>query len=278
MTIHLAAEVRSGLGEDTFWEWASRSFPGATFDPPPAELPPESALLQYSTLGPPASGGNTIALCWELLPEMKLQLGGRQWDATIERTRACAAACRRRAVASTLALPFYSDCGPCDVLPIGVDTDLFKPVTPEQQCGLRAIHGIPTDRRIGFWMGTNHSMKGADRLEAYARENPDIFWLVVWKTRHERGRPAIASAQHYTHISQQHLAELMQCADFFLSAGRLRPFYLIEWEAMAANLPMVNISGLEKDFVVGLQPREQIFELGWDRTAARRTWLEYIAA
>jgi glycosyltransferase involved in cell wall biosynthesis len=210
------------------------------------------------------------------MPEMRLQLHDSRWDDIIARTEACAAACRRRVVATPLAVPFYEHCGPVDVLPIGVDTDLFKPATPDRRAELRRIHQMPEDRRVGFWMGTNHAMKGFDRLQQYAAENPDIFWIIVSKSRRERC--LLHGASNWTHVPQEFLAELMQCADFLLCPGRLRPFFMVEWEAMSAGLPVVNISGLDKDFEPGANPRDQVFELGWDRASAKVKWLEYINA
>src|SRR5690348_830337 len=112
--IYLQPEVRSGLGEDTFWTWFAREFPESSFDLPPGGiLNPDDVVLQYSTLGPPRTqGGITVALCWELYPEMRRALGSAEWDGVIERTRECARACTHRVVASAACREFYEDCGP----------------------------------------------------------------------------------------------------------------------------------------------------------------------
>jgi glycosyltransferase involved in cell wall biosynthesis len=275
MTIYLAPEVRSGLGEDTFWEWSFREFPSATFSHPPVNLPAGDVLLQYSTLGVPNAFGNTVALLWELHPEMRLQLGGNDWDDVIARTERCAADCRRRVISTRFAAEHYRRFGKVDLLPIGVDAELFKPM-PGQQESLRAKYNIP-DGRVGFWMGTNHPMKGFDRLRDYARENPDVHWIIVHKTRGERGRFPPANSTEFTHIPQAQLAELMNCADFFLACGRLRPWFMVEWEAMACNLPFIDISGLEREFPLSSNPREELLLHGWDRESAKKQWLEYLA-
>jgi hypothetical protein len=278
MTIYLQPEVKSGLGEDTFWCFAEREFPG-TCDPIPAGfLSQRDQLLQYSTVGPPkldpASQGLSVALLWELFPEMRLQLGSREWDDIIARTEKCAFACDRRVVSTKFAVDFYKHCGHVDVLPIGVDCELFRPLRHPED--LRRRHGIPIGKRVGFWCGTKHSMKGFDRLVKYAGENPDIHWLIVWKSKRERGH--LPGATEFVHVPQATINELMNCADFFLSPGRLRPFFMVEWEAMAAGLPMVNISGLEKDFELaeGESPRERVFAEGWDRHSAKARWLRYL--
>lgn len=289
MTIYLAPEIRSGLGERTFWDWAADEFPGATFNRPQPFQYNSDCLLQYSTLGPPDCVETTpprlalpghrgkIALCWELYFEMREQLRSAEWDSAIARTEACAAACDHRVVSTHFAVPFYSRFGHVDLLPIGVDCELFKPVDPSRKPELRAKLCIPENRRIGFWMGTNHAMKGFDRLEHYAAENPDIWWVIVWKTKREQIKGKILrNAVEFTHVPQAQLAELMNTADFFLACGRLRPFFMVEWECMACDLPCVNASGLEKDFEPSFHPREDVLRLGWDRVSAKKKWLDYL--
>ena len=83
-------------------------------------------------------------------------------------------------------------------------------------------------------------------------------------------------AHNYTLVDQQQLSELMACSDFFLCCGLLRPFFMVEWEAMACNLPMVILDDMKKDFVPSANPREDIFRLGWDRKTAIKTWKKYL--
>jgi len=70
---------------------------------------------------------------------------------------------------------------------------------------------------------------------------------------------------------------LIACADFFLSCGRLRPFFMAEWGAMACNVPMKILFDMEKDFGPSANPRDDIFRLGWDRLTSKTTWLNYIS-
>jgi glycosyltransferase involved in cell wall biosynthesis len=243
--IYLQPEVRSGLGEDTFWTWFARTVPGCSFDLPSA-LQPDDVVLQYSTLGPcRVPGGKKVALLWELYPEMRARLGGPQWDRTIDATRACAAESDYRVVSSEFSREFYADCGPIDVLPIGVDTELFRPMHRNM---VRARHGIPDNVRVGFWCGTGHPMKGSDALHAWAAAHPDVRWIIVWKTSSDRGVPPLNTVAERTLVPQPQLAELMNCADFVAVPGRLRPFFMVEWEAMACDLPVIVMGEPTKDF------------------------------
>jgi hypothetical protein len=254
--IYLVPEVKSGLGEDTFWLWFAREFENASFDIP-ATAQPQDCILQYATLGPSkVVGGKKIALLWELYPEMKARGFGGD-DAKIERMKACAAASDCSVITSPLMAEFFD--GEPTVLPIGVDTDLFcrKP-----QAELREKHGI-TATRVGFWCGTDHPMKGRDRMNDYAAQHPGVYWITVSKND---GLP------------QQKLAELMNCADFALFTGRLRPYFMVEWEAMACDVPVIDISECERDFIPGEHPREDVMRLGWSRHDAKKAWSEFLCA
>jgi glycosyltransferase involved in cell wall biosynthesis len=279
MTIFLQPEVRSGLGECTFWVWLEQNIAAHSYDAPRL-LQPEDRLLRYSTLGPPPASHaeHSIALCFELFPEMRLQLGSNEWDEVIRRTQDCAAGCRRRVISTEFSRPFYEPFGKCDLLPIGIDCELFCQRDPRDA---RADYDLPADRVIGFWHGTMHRMKGFDLLLKYAGERPEVFWVIVWKTRQDAREARwqfgeLPGFRQYTHVPQESLAELMSAADFYLSPSRLRPFYMVEWEAMACNLPIVNASGIEKDFAPSANPRDDVLARGWDRKSALKTWMEYL--
>ncbi len=248
--IYLVPEVKSGLGEDTFWTWFAREFAESSFDIP-AVAGPQDVVLQYGTLGPSrVIGGRKIALLWELYPEMRKQGFGGD-DEKIEKLRQCAAASDVRVVTSPMMSEFFE--GDLTVLPIGVDTDLF---CPKDKAAMRTKHGI-TAARVGFWCGTDHPMKGRDRMREYAAAHRDIQWIAVSK----RDR-----------LSQSKLSELMSCADFALFTGRLRPYFMVEWEVMACDVPVVDISGCERDFIPGAHPRDEVMRQGWSRHQAKEQW------
>lgn len=281
MTVYLSAEHISGLGEDTFWTWFQREFPSSKFMVP-NKLNDSDIVLRYSVLGPITSG-KAVALLWELLPEMKVKLRSNVWDEKIRKIRQCAKESQYRTIASPIMKGYYEEFGEVDYIPLGVNTDLFKPIADKEM--LRKKYGLPLDRKIGFWCGTTHPMKGFDKLREWAKEHPEIYWIIVWKQRSET--PNVFAQlkmrlekrfSSYLHVSQETLAELMNAADFFLVPGMLRPFYLVEWEAMACDLPPVIIGEQTKDFVPSNHPREDIFRLKWDRKTVRKIWEEYLTS
>ena len=274
MTIYLNPEVKSGLNEDTFWTWFNREIPSEFYSNQP--LSNNDALLQYSTMGKSRYPNRTICLLWELYPEMKEKLGGSQWNVKINKINEAKNSSARRVVASELMIPYYGDESNIDVLPIGVDTDLFKPLNNKSD--LRAKYALPEDREIGVWCGTDHTMKGYDRLVDYAKAHPDIFWVIIMKgtTRNFKNIVPPRDCRQYIRITQKVINDLFNCGDFFLSTSRLQPFYMIEWEAMAANMPMRIWPEIEKDFIPSANPREDIFRLDWDRKSAKYLWESYV--
>jgi glycosyltransferase involved in cell wall biosynthesis len=251
--IYLVPEFKSSIGDDTFWTWFKREFP-SEYDPPD-EVSDSDRILQYAMLGPSkVKGGKKVACLWELYPELQ-RFGLSDKQQKIDRMHACYASSELKTVSSRALLDYYPN---ATVLPIGVDTDLFRPRNKE---AMRLKHRIPLDRKVGFWAGTNHPMKGVDRKAKYQKENPDVFWITVFKD---------------AKLTQQHLSELMSCADFGLFTSRLRPYFMTEWEMMACNLPIVDISGMERDFVPSAKPRDDVFYLGWDRQMTKRQWAEFL--
>jgi len=271
--IYLVPECAAALGDDTFWIWAQREFPNSVMGAP-TTITKDDVILQYSTMGASAFPEHTIALLWELYPEMKaMHVDPGGVDGRIATINQCSTTSARRVVASPLMIPYYEQPGKTiDILPLAVDTDVFQPY---DKAVMRAKYGIPPNQRVGFWSGTEHPMKGFDQMRVYAAQHPEIFWIVVWTYPWARGNSQ--GHLNFGTVPQRQLAELMSCADFYLSCSRLRPFYMTEWEAMACNLPMIIPSGIQKDFVPSANPREDVFRLHWDRRTAKGMWLDYIA-
>ena len=285
--VYLNPEVKSGLGEKTFWVWMNEDvWPGcSTFDYCHS-LNPGEALLQYSTLGAddlPSKAGDakTIGLCFELHHEMRRALGSDRFNIPIHHSEQVAAACDRRVVSSRLCVPDFDKFGDVDVLPIGVDTDLFSPVASDtHKEDLRANYGVPIRKKVAFWCGTKHQMKGFDRLRQFANKNPHVHFVIVWKSKREQVRNHGVACSEWTHTTQDVFADLLRLSDFSLFTGMLRPFFMVEWEAMASGLSVVDVAGVEREFTPsstdGESNRAKVFELGWDRNSAAKVWRDYV--
>jgi hypothetical protein len=271
--IYLSPKVRSGYNEETFWVWFERNFQNSSYTLPKT-YNEDDTILRYSTMGPiNINPGKTIALCWELLPEMKIVLNQNTWDGLINLTYKTAQSADRIAITSEFSRKYYEPYGKVDILPIGVNTDLFKPFSDEKKNELKLKYNVPLDKEIGFWCGTTHPMKGFQYVQKYANENPDIYWIIVW---YQQIGNFVGNGQQHKLVNQNTMSELMNCADFQLSASILRPYYIIEYEGMACNLPQRKIFEIEKDFEAGENPRDVIFEKKWDRRTCKISWEDYI--
>jgi len=245
----------SGLGEDTFWTWMKRELKNTVKIANPKDIQSKDIILNYSINGKPKYPRQTITLLWELYPEMVFQLQQSFTREMILIKNSTSA--RWLTVTSELMLLYYKDYGYIDILPIGIDTELFKPADKKE---LRNKYNLPQDKKIIFWFGTKHKMKGYDLLKQYMIQNPSYYYIVRLKRNI---------------IPQKQLSELMAASDYFLRTSRLRPFYVIEWEAMACNLPFINI-GIEPEFVLNGDTRTNLLKRKWDRKTALNIWKEYI--
>lgn len=265
---------KSGYGEETFWVWFERNFENISFTFP-KDFFENDVMLRYSTCSPPINikPAKQIALCWELYPEMKNVFNTNEWNNIINKTYETAKSANKITVASRFAKPFYKQFGRVDILPIGVDTDLFRPCSEEEKYKLKLKYNVPLDKEIGFWCGTMHPMKGIQNLQKYAKENPNIYWIIVWYPSHGN---FIGLGQQHVLVNQQKMSELMNLADFQASVSLLRPYYIIEYEGMACNLKQRKIINIEKDFESGNNPRDAIFEHQWDRHTCKKLWDEYV--
>jgi len=268
--IYLNCEVKSGLGEDTFWTWFSREFPDASFDTP-TKLNAEDILLRYSTLGFLPIEGKQMALCWELYPEMKAHFNTAVFDGRARLVDNTARYSTYRTVATQTTSKNYEKYGHVEVIPIGINTDLYRPMKNKKE--LREKYNLPAEKKIGIWIGTFHPMKGISKLLEYAALHPEIEWIIVWKWEMEELK--IDNTHSFVKIKQDQICELLNAADFFLSTSQLEPYYMAEWEAMATNIPFVFFGNVEREFYPSASPREDVFSMGWDRASVKKKWIDF---
>lgn len=270
--IYLNPVIASGLGEDTFWTWFERVFPEAEFGVPD-KIGPKDVVLHYSTKGAAKHPRQSICLMWELYPEMKMQLRTTKYDRYMRAIDQAGRSCARLTISSEIMRPFYDHYGTkLDLLPIAVNADLFRP--SRKVLKLKEKYGIPNDKPVAFWGGNTHDFKGPHLLKKWAAEHPETHIIAAWT--YKQFSSTLPGASNYVQVPQEQLAQLMNCADFFLSTSLLRPYYMVEWEAMACNLPFVFANDLEVEFDPGPNPREEVIRRSWTRKLAERMWRKYI--
>ncbi len=268
--IYLNCEVKSGLGEDTFWTWFRREFPNSSFEIP-KKLNDDDIILRYSTLGFLPVEGKQMALCWELYPEMKEYFNTACFDDRASLVENTARYSTYRSVATTLTAKNYEKFGQVVVIPIGVDTSLYRPL--KNKGALREKYNLPKNKKIGVWIGTYHPMKGVSKLLEYAALNPEVELVIIWKWEMEELK--ISNTHNFVKIKQDQICELLNAADFFLSTSQLSPYYMSEWEAMATNIPFVFFGNAEREFYPSETPRDDVFSMGWDRKSVKKKWIEF---
>ena len=264
-------ELKGALGEDTFWTWFDRVFDN-TICGVPEKLEPHDVVLHYSVKGAAKHSDQTICLLWELYPEMAVQLNTGVYKRQMASIDQAARSCRGLTTSSELMKGYYEPYGKVDVLPIAVNTELFKPL--KDKAALRKKYGIPKKKRVVFWGGNTHTFKGPHLLRSWAAENPDVHIIAVWTYKHFSDQ--LEGASNFVQVPQQQLVELLNCADQFLCTSLLRPYYMVEWEAMATDLPFIFANDLERDFIPSKSPRDDVFERKWDRESAKGVWENYI--
>lgn len=270
--IYLNCEVKSALGEDTFWTWFEREFPSSSFEIP-SKLNDNDIVLRYSTLGFLPVVGKQVALCWKLYPHMANFFGVDMWDDRLQKIYETARYSTYRTVATQESVKDYERFGSVDVIPIGVNTDMYRPMEDKRE--LRSKYEIPQNRKVGIWIGTCHPMKGYDELIKYAAHYPDIYWIIIWKWQMEALE--MSGASNFIKIPEQQISELINCADFFLSTNKLSSYFISEWEAMACNIPFVIIETSKREFYPSDRSRNDVFERGWDRISVKRKWEKFLS-
>lgn len=243
--IYLQPESRPNTPEiedDTFWLWFNRTFE-SSFDVPD-QLKDGDVLLHYGTLGgPKQKGGEKIALLWELYPEMKKQgFSSLHVEEKILAMHDAYQACDMSLVACVTMLQHFPK---ATVLPIGVDTDRFRPNGAERQ-------GV-------LWCGTDHPMKGLEAASAWDKDQGGVTRFV-----------------HKGDMKQAELAKAMSQAESFLFSSMLSPLYMVEWEALASGCKPVHVTDMKRDPDPWGNPRHFVFRQGWDRKYVEQRWREIL--
>jgi hypothetical protein len=159
------------------------------------------------------------------------------------------------------------------VLPLGVDTDLFRPRSNIAE--LRTLYGLPTHYPVGFWRGDLRYNCGYDNLMRYISRNPGTHWVLVFDQLCYPTRLPCHRTIYYD-VSQNTMADLMGCADFGLKTARTEGTTTTDIEAMASGLGLISVRLPNKDTPPSNFTREDVIRYGWDCAQAMRRWRKYV--
>ena len=162
----------------------------------------------------------------------------------------------------------YNEIGDFKVLPLGVDSDLFHQIDKTQ---MRDKHNIPNDRTVKIFVGSQHPVKGFQKIIKMINEDPAIFWILVLK---DNKIPDGHNYKVFSKISQNVLAELYNCADVCVSKSITESFGLSLVEAMFCNIPVeVPKIGIFWDWDANMEkPREAVFGKKLDMNSFIDNW------
>lgn len=167
----------------------------------------------------------------------------------------------------------YGKAGSFKVIPMGVDHELFKPMDKNE---MRKKYSIPSDRPVNIFVGSQHPVKGFDKIQKMITEG-SAFWILVLKDA-----PLDSGHKHTTffRVTQDILAELYNCADLCVARSITESFGLSVVEAMLCDIPVdATKTGIFWDWHPEFKkPREEALQYGLDKDTWMKNWTSFIQA
>ena len=120
-----------------------------------------------------------------------------------------------------------------EICPIGVDEKLFSPMDKKN---LRTKYGFKQDDFIGIFVGALDEVKGWNEIKKIIAAEQKFKWIIV--TKYEQVSPG-DNVYFFAQQPQEALAELLNCADFFILGSSVETQCLAAVEAAFCNLPIV---------------------------------------
>lgn len=119
-------------------------------------------------------------------------------------------------------------------IPLGVDTDIFHPLTEEEKRSLRMTLGWDERPKVLF-VGNYVARK---RIPLLLEALSDRFDLVLCGEGYSRA-DLPSRVMLYPPLGHEKLAQLYQAADLFVVPSSVETFAIVAYEAMACGLPVI---------------------------------------
>ncbi len=143
-----------------------------------------------------------------------------------------------------------------EIIPIGVDDGLFRPLDKEI---VRGEFNIP-NTKVGIFVGDLSEVKGWGKVKQVIDNHDEIFWIVVSKDNKQYEKK---NCRTFNRIDQAKLAKLLNCSNFFILGSPVETQCLAAIEACFCNLPIImHNTGIFADFTD--KERERIGYFGND--------------
>jgi len=145
------------------------------------------------------------------------------------------------AVSQDVARSYNAD---AKVIPIGVDSKLFKPLNREK---LRIKYQIP-NKFVKIFVGSTNLVKGFDVLKKEIERDKESFYILVLKDKKIINLP-YKNMKIFQRVNQNTLSKLYNCGDLFIGRSRVETLWLAPIEAMFCNIPIdVTPAGIFADW------------------------------
>ena len=140
-----------------------------------------------------------------------------------------------------------------EIIPIGVDDKLFKPMDKE---ALRQEFNFP-NKKTGIFVGDFSETKGWAKVKDLINNHSEIFWILVSKDKQEYKRD---NCRTFNRIAQDLLAKLLNCSDFFVLGSPVETQCLAAIEAALCDLPIImRNTGIFADFTESEKAKVGVF-------------------
>jgi hypothetical protein len=145
-------------------------------------------------------------------------------------------------VANTVQTSLSYDEYSMEIIPVGVNSDLFK---PKDRNSLRKKYKIP-DKFTGIFVGSLNETKGWTKVKDFILKNPNLHFVVISKYDEMFDSENVS---FFKKIDQEQLSELLNCANFFLIGSPVETQCLAAIEANLCDIPvLMPLVGVYKDF------------------------------
>lgn len=146
---------------------------------------------------------------------------------------------------------FERECGvtkASELIPNGVDHNIFNPVSRERINKIRAELGYKPDDIIYMFAGKFEEKKGIDVLRYLANNLPDVKWIMAGAGEKNPNSWGYHNVKVYSDRAGKSLAELYRIADLFVLPSYGEGFPLVVQESMACGTPVMISNDTLKGF------------------------------
>lgn len=149
----------------------------------------------------------------------------------------------------------------CVMIPNGVETSLFKPITPDERQALRDQHNIPQDAFVISNISRIEPKNGVaeliDAVAVIAREHPDVLLMLIGSgskreelEQYVRDKGLEKQVRFMGQVKYENVGPLVAMSDVFARTPRAEGFGIVFLEAMAAGVPVIGTrTGGIPDFI-----------------------------